>query len=154
MPNEHTYSQLLSLKSRWKPVLPSNLTVVSIIKNYDNVELQLKSIFDQTTKPEIMIIIDSKNTAKKINHIIKESDNYNSFDVWIHVMETKKFKVIGWLELAQAVKTSHILFLDSGVILGEKYIQNMVHIANTKEYNDAILGTMCAYIEVDDRSDN
>nr|CAG8622142.1 12623_t:CDS:2 [Entrophospora candida] len=154
MLSEHTYSQLLDLNSRWKPSLPSNLTVVSIIKNNDNVELQLNSIFSQTIMPQGMIIIASKNTAKKVKHVIKENDKYSGFDVWIHVMETNKFKIIGWLEVAQAVKTSHILFLDSGVVLGKKFIQNMVHTANTKEYHNAILGTTGAYIEVDDRSDN
>ncbi|CAJ0841022.1 8032_t:CDS:2 [Entrophospora sp. SA101] len=139
MLSEHTYSQLLDLNSRWKPSLPSNLTVVSIIKNNDNVELQLNSIFSQTIMPQGMIIIASKNTAKKVKHVIKENDKYSGFDVWIHVMETNKFRIIGWLEVAQAVKTSHILFLDSGVVL---------------EYHNAILGTTGAYIEVDDRSDN
>ncbi|CAJ0840811.1 4911_t:CDS:2, partial [Entrophospora sp. SA101] len=131
-PPYHQYTT--DLNSRWKPSLPSNLTVVSIIKNNDNVELQLNSIFSQTIMPQGMIIIASKNTAKKVKHVIKENDKYSGFDVWIHVMETNKFRII--------------------VVLGKKFIQNMVHTANTKEYHNAILGTTGAYIEVDDRSDN
>ncbi|CAJ0845031.1 20434_t:CDS:2 [Entrophospora sp. SA101] len=91
-PPYHQYTT--DLNSRWKPSLPSNLTVVSIIKNNDNVELQLNSIFSQTIMPQGMIIIASKNTAKKVKHVIKENDKYSGFDVWIHVMETNKFRII------------------------------------------------------------
>ncbi|CAH1762142.1 8387_t:CDS:2 [Entrophospora sp. SA101] len=148
MLNGHTYSQLLNLSSGWKSYLPlsSELTIISIVNDHDNIEAQLNSISNQTIKPENIIIITSKRIVNKIEYLIRKK--HNDLIISIYVMDADKLKLLGWLQLAQNIKTTHVLLLDSGVVLGKRFIQNMLHVANTNEYNNALLGTMGAYIKV------
>ncbi|CAJ0837619.1 9976_t:CDS:2, partial [Entrophospora sp. SA101] len=64
--------------------------------------------------PQGMIIIASKNTAKKVKHVIKENDKYSGFDVWIHVMETNKFRIIGCGDMVScSSRERHISAIDA-----------------------------------------
>ncbi|CAJ0644581.1 7725_t:CDS:2 [Entrophospora sp. SA101] len=149
--HRHTYPQLLELTSDWKPYLhseSSELTVISIIDKLENIKPQLDSILSQSTRPENVIIVTSKSIVNEISQLLE--DNHIDFIMSIHVMNTSdKLKLLGWLQLTQHIKTTNVLFLDSGVILGEEFIQNMLRVASTNEYGNALLGTMGAYIKVD-----
>nr|CAG8437816.1 8489_t:CDS:2 [Entrophospora candida] len=147
MLNEHTYPQLLELTSGWNPYLSSELTIIAIIDKLENIEPQLNSIFNQSIISANIIIVTSKSIVNRIEQVLEEK--HNDFIISIHIMDTgNKLKLLGWLQLTQHIKTTNVLLLDSGVILGNKFILNMLHVANTSEYSNALLGTMGAYVKV------
>ncbi|GBC05457.1 hypothetical protein RclHR1_06230017 [Rhizophagus clarus] len=150
----HTYIELLQLESSWISTLDSNVpvTVIIIYPNNDQkdedeedndriIEKQLDAILSQTVKPESIWIITLVEQVNNINKLLQQKKLINN--VQLYIKEIDNSDPFTYLKIVlQKVQTKYILLLNSGVILGNQYLQNMLHISNTKEYNDKLLGTM------------
>jgi hypothetical protein len=151
----HTYVELLQLESAWNSTLNSNVPVTVIIidqndendendENDDrNIDKQLDAILSQTVKPESIWIITSAEQVDNVNKLLREKRLINNVQVYIKIIDNSGS--FTYLQIAlQKVQTKYILLLNYGVIIGNRYLQNMLYISNTKEYNNTLLGTMGA----------
>ncbi|RIA88647.1 hypothetical protein C1645_233443 [Glomus cerebriforme] len=140
----HTYVELLQLESTWNPTLYKNAPVTIIInndnndqKNNRNIDKQLDAIFSQTVKPESIWITTSAEQEENVNKLLKEKRLTDIIQVYIRDDNSAYLQIV-----QQKVQTKYILLLNYGVILGNQYLQNMLYVSNTKEYNNTLLGTM------------
>ncbi|CAB4422705.1 unnamed protein product [Rhizophagus irregularis] len=153
----HTYIELLHLESAWVSTLDSKVPVTVIIFHANNqnnqndeddedddrnIDKQLDAVISQTVKPESIWIITLAEQVDNINKLLLEKKLINY--VQVYIKEIDNLGPFAYLQIAQKVQTKYILLLNSRVILGNRYLQNMFYISNTKEYNNTLLGTMGA----------
>jgi len=138
----HTYIELLHLNSTWNSTSYHDVpvTIVIIHDNKDNhIGKQLNAIASQSIKPKSILII---TTSENVNRILQVKISAKNLE--IHVINNNNdIKPFTYLQIIQQkAQTKYVLLLNSGAILGEQYLQNMLHISHTEEYNNSILGTM------------
>lgn len=143
----HQLDSLIQSKSNpdWQT---SSVTAIINLLQSDHLQRQLDAVFAQSVTPSIIWVVcstEKQTLAESIlskhrrrNHGVKMKvvvvDNGKSIDQRIAYGSS-------WLQVAQLAPSDYIWIIDNGATPGTNYLQYLLQLMHTDEYQSALLGT-------------